>query len=539
MRPVCSCGNHTSWTSQSKRYAKFCSAKCAADSPETHAARAATNLSKFGCVFPMHNPMLKAKQQAAIMEEYGTISPLGSKKVQDKIRNTMIDRYGVEHVSQSDAIQERAKQTNITRYGARKPFQSTQVQKQARHSTLTTYGVQSTALVPEIAQQQQATNLVRYGVKKPFQSKDVQSKINLAHLEKFNASRYSKGMLGDETNQLLNRDWLNLQHSTHKRPISEISLELGISPSTVYAYLKKFDIPLLKLFTSTGQRQIEDFVRLVDPSIDTDTRKIIYPYELDVYSPKHKLAIEYCGLYWHSELNQRKADYHANKTKMCNALGIRLLTIFEDEWESSPELIKSMILHHMHQKQQARINARQCNVVTIPHYIAKQFLNQFHIQGDGPGSKVYGITTKSAQNLVAVAKFIDNGNGVWTLNRYASNGSVRGGFSKIIAFFLKNTTMCKTLVSFADQRWSQGNVYLTNGFTLDAELPPDYCWTDTHIRYHKFNFRHKMLEKKLKTYDPAMSEADNCRANGLAKIWDCGKLRFVLTLPSNVNTNKS
>ena len=63
--------------------------------------------------------------------------------------------------------------------------------------------------------------------------------------------------------------------------------------------------------------------------------------QLDFYIPSMKLAIEYCGLWYHSELFgyvDRKT--HKNKYFECKKLGIRLITIFEDEWLSKQNICK-------------------------------------------------------------------------------------------------------------------------------------------------------------------------------------------------------
>ncbi|NDB85961.1 MAG: tandem-95 repeat protein, partial [Alphaproteobacteria bacterium] len=71
------------------------------------------------------------------------------------------------------------------------------------------------------------------------------------------------------------------------------------------------------------------------PDARQSDKKIIAPYELDIVIPSKKLAIEYCGLFWHSEYNRPDPNYHANKLKLCGQQGYRLITIFEDETESA------------------------------------------------------------------------------------------------------------------------------------------------------------------------------------------------------------
>lgn len=45
----------------------------------------------------------------------------------------------------------------------------------------------------------------------------------------------------------------------------------------------------------------------------------------------HNIGFEYCGEYWHSDLNKDK-NYHQQKTLYFKELNISLFTIFETEW---------------------------------------------------------------------------------------------------------------------------------------------------------------------------------------------------------------
>jgi hypothetical protein len=114
------------------------------------------------------------------------------------------------------------------------------------------------------------------------------------------------------------------------------------------------------------------------------------------------------------------------------------------------------------------------------------------------------------------------------LNRYATNCRVPGGFSKLLKYFQTNYEW-QQLISFADLRWSNGGLYEKTGWKLDSILPPDYYYSpDGRNRYHKFNYRRKNLPKLLKDFDPELSERENCNNNGILRIWDCGKLRYII-----------
>ena len=90
------------------------------------------------------------------------------------------------------------------------------------------------------------------------------------------------------------------------------------------------------------QKEIFDFINSFYPDTVYDTRKVISPLELDIYIPSLKLAIEYCGLYWHSE-EYKENSYHYDKMKFCNEKGIRLITIFEDEWLKRQDQVKNLL----------------------------------------------------------------------------------------------------------------------------------------------------------------------------------------------------
>ena len=69
-----------------------------------------------------------------------------------------------------------------------------------------------------------------------------------------------------------------------------------------------------------------------------NSRSIISPLELDIYIPEKNLAIEFDGLYWHSEKCGKDSKYHLNKTKLCEEKNIQLIHIFDDEWRNKQDI---------------------------------------------------------------------------------------------------------------------------------------------------------------------------------------------------------
>jgi hypothetical protein len=116
------------------------------------------------------------------------------------------------------------------------------------------------------------------------------------------------------------------------------------------------------------------------------------------------------------------------------------------------------------------------------------------------------------------------------LIRFASisNFNVVGGASKLLKAFKQQSDIRK-LVSYADRRWSVGNVYEKLGFKLTATSKPNYWYTKNFTeRLHRIGFQRAQLEKKLPSYDENLTERDNMLNNKFYRVWDCGTLRYEL-----------
>lgn len=314
---------------------------------------------------------------------------------------------------------------------------------------------------------------------KKLYSSIIKEKIKNTNLERYGVPQYAKSIYSEDTLKILNdKNWLEVQ-----------------------TFLKELDIDIV-----------------------INSRNIISPHELDIYIPTHNIAIEICGLFWHSEHMGKDRNYHKNKMKKCNERGIRLLTIFEDEWRDKKDIVKHTIRHILG-KSNIRTYARNTKIIEVKTKDKNTFFDSFHIQGSDKSSISYGLLYNN--DLVACMSFTKSKDNSYILSRYASSCSVVGGFSKLLVHFMKNNNF-NEIISFADLRWSEGNVYEKNGWSLDKILQPDYSYIKGTKRYHKFNFRHKHLKKMLNNYDPNLSESENCINNYIYKIWNCGLKRYII-----------
>jgi len=349
-------------------------------------------------------------------------------------------------------------------------------------------------------------------------------------LKKYGADNISLLNLSNDTIAKLNdKEWLFNEHYVKRKNLTQIANELNISrgATTVGRYLKRIGLDTLNpIPVSTGEIELRQFLDTLEVEYITNTRSEIAPYELDIFIPSNNLAIEYCGLYWHSEQQGRDRNYHKNKTNRCEQKGIQLLTIYEDEWKQRNVQVKQKISSLLNKDVRPHTYARKTNLVDVDAITKKEFFNDYHIQGDGPSSINIGLEYEN--EIIAIMGFIKQKNGVFYLNRYATSHRVPGGFSKLLSHFMHNYEWTK-IISFADKRWSMGNLYHVSGWNLVKTLPPDYYYSpDGHTRFHKFNYRRNRLPDLLKNFDKTLSERINCDNDGILRIWDCGKLKFEL-----------
>lgn len=253
---------------------------------------------------------------------------------------------------------------------------------------------------------------------------------------------------------------------------------------------------------------------------------ILNPKQLDGYDPTLRSAIEYCGLYWHNEKRTKGRTYHHNKYTECKKQDIRLFTIFEDEWLHRQKQVKNFLKATLNQNSR-RIFARKCKAESIDKKEAREFFDENHIQG-----RVNHIQLAAGlfynDELLGAMSFGPHhrGGSDLVLNRLAfkEDVSVVGGSSKLFKYLLKETEASRVL-SWSDNRWSEGSVYEAMGFVLDNEFGPDYSYVDENNPTYRLS---KQSQKKSAVDCPAgITERDFAASKGLYRIWDCGKKRWL------------
>lgn len=266
--------------------------------------------------------------------------------------------------------------------------------------------------------------------------------------------------------------------------------------------------------------------------LEKSNRTVLNGKELDILIPDKKIAIEFNGIYWHSELNGKSKNYHLDKTLKCEEKEIQLLHIFENEWVEKKDIVLSIIDAKLG-KFEKRFYARKCIVTEITITETDKFLETNHLQGKDKSWIKLGLFFDD--ELVAVMTF-DNSRCDkkyhYELHRFCSKMGYQiiGGASKLFKYFKLHYSP-ESVITYVDRRYATGASYDHLGFTKGGISSPNYFYfkVGTTKLISKTQFQKHELKDMLVEFNPALTEWENMQINGFDRIWDCGNYVFEWT----------
>ncbi len=280
------------------------------------------------------------------------------------------------------------------------------------------------------------------------------------------------------------------------------------------------------------QSELKELIQSFNMEVLYNDRKILNGKELDIYIPSKGVAIEFNGLYWHSEL-YKDPMYHLNKTKLCNKNGVRLIHIFEDEWIFKKDIVVSRIKAILGLTEN-KIYGRKTVIKEVSANECKTFLEQNHIQGNINSKIRLGLYyNNELVSLMTFGKMRKSLGRVSDENKYELlrfcnklNTNIIGGASKLLNYLIKKYNP-NEIISYADRRWSKGNLYEKLGFTFNHNSNPNYWYIIGKNRKHRFGYRKDVLVKE--GYDKNKTEHQIMLNRGIYRIYDCGNISYKIT----------
>lgn len=372
-------------------------------------------------------------------------------------------------------------------------------------------------------------------IRKGYKLTKSHKEIAIQTLNNYRASKTAESNKQVESN-------ISLANLTLLNDINENSLVLRCnicnnecSFTKQYFRASKFKIELCPVCyprnsnRSEKEKELEYFITSLGISCINSAR--INNKEIDIFCKELNIGFEFNGLYWHSEDVLEYSGY--SKTKdyekkiFFRDKGIRLIQIFEDEWDLKQDIVKSRIRAILG-KTEHKIYARKCAVKEINSKVANDFVEKTHLQGKGRANVRLGLYYNN--ELVSVMTFLNkditNKTSSCQINRFSvkHNTSIPGAAGKLFAYYINNYNP-SSVISYADSRWSDGNLYEQLGFKLDKQTLPNYWYIkDNDLkRYHRYNFRKDKLPETL------LTEKEYMDSLGWNRIWDSGSTKWVWT----------
>jgi len=346
-----------------------------------------------------------------------------------------------------------------------------------------------------------------------FQSNEIKNKIKKTNLRKYGSLHISNSAVLQEQKTLKHiKNKINSLESFVK-PLFEIEeykdsniknrykWECSICSYIFDDHLDFGHIPICRKCTpklkgfSRLEKEIVSFLNESDIVVIENDRKILQGKEIDIFVSDYNLAIEFNGVYWHSENQGKHETYHLEKTIGCEQKGIQLLHVLDYEWIEKQEIIKSIIMSKLNNYKNV-IRIINCKIKEIDVEQKSFFLNNYHFQGDDESSIYLGLFHE--ETLVQIMTFnrLQNSEEYKLCSLVTTTFTqIIGGADKLWRYFLKkyNPTSVSTYVN---KRLFNGLQYKKLGFELSHDTKPNF----------------QMLDE------------------GANKIWDCGDYIYTYSI---------
>lgn len=316
----------------------------------------------------------------------------------------------------------------------------------------------------------------------------------------------------------------------------ELAEELGVGRACILNAAKRFNLTdMLELSPMYSHEEVNlcNYIKSIyNGEIVRNITGIINSYELDIYLPEKRLAIEFNGNYWHSD-RQKDKMYHQKKTIAGIKEGIRIIHIYEYEWINKRDKIKNFLADTINGSS-IRIEARNTDVCKISGSEAIDFENENHLQGYADAS--INMALKYDGNIVGIMTFktprFDTAC-QYELVRfcYKEHTTVVGGAERMFKHFLDEYNPT-SIISYCDIGKFSGSTYTKLNFrvTENCLTEPGYVWVSgkdgTYLSRYQ-TMKSKLIEKGFGSADQTEDEIMN--GKGYLKVYNSGNMKFVWT----------
>ena len=363
---------------------QYCSIKCSMIDPVNREKIRKDCIARIGYDHPMKAPDKRLKlsqkmknktfeekchsqalREATCMKKYGVRSVM--QLDENKLKMSLSQKN--KSIEEKKAILQRIKATRKERYG-----NENYVNAESAKLTKSKFSAKKKRL---ILMKRKFTCLKKYGVESAFKDIEVKKKSKITRCTKTRTRDYAARVACDEHVEPM----FSLEHYIQfaRSPLKwkckhcgrEFMQKIGEHQMRDCRIARCLDCFPLNTNESYAEIEMIDFIKSIyDGEVTRRCRKIIAPREIDIWVPGKKTGIEFDGLYWHSQQLGTPDDYHISKTEECEARGVHLLHIFENEWKQHRKWTEGLISSFILEKKEAQLNVTREDITPM-HFILK------------------------------------------------------------------------------------------------------------------------------------------------------------------------
>ena len=463
------CGKEVKFINFNRGYRDFCSSKC---------------------VMCDNNIIKKRndKSKKTNIEKYGVDNYSKTEEFKDKSKKTNIEKYGVDSYSKTKEFKDKMINNNLKKYNTEYYFQSKDCKNKTTKYSLEKYGLKHYNMSEEVRNKRKITNIKKYGSEESLSSDIIKNKISDTNLQKYGETCYMTYMKNNNLSKMMftgytfdyysnfnNIDYSlervndNFLYLNHKKCCKTFEIQKQLF------YLRNKNKQELCTFCNTtngkniscGEKVLLDFIiSNTEYDIIQNSRKIIYPYEIDIYIPELKLAFEFNGLWWHCEIN-KSMNYHKDKADKCDKNNIELIQIWEDDWLNKNKQIKEYIIRKITK-----------NKIEIKEYLITDNLNIKDVDNFISDKSIMNINTSIKigcifeNKLIAVMLINDN-----HILDFLIDSNINENIDiEIINYYIKKYTITK--LSYKMNRCLQNKLSNLVKYKNVLNTDPNYVFLD-------------------------------------------------------------
>jgi hypothetical protein len=435
-------------------------------------------------------------------------------------------------------IHRKGEETMIKKFGVKSPFQLDNAKKTARLNHFTGQTSEESRKLRKDKLQQ------RYGVTCTAQIPTVRDKITKTMNDRYGGYFIAS----DEAQELRREKWLKLKIEklesiyqtkllsayTHSKDLHKAQcllcfteFNLSVANGIISRCPKCYFVPANR---SLKEMELSKFIQSLGFIAETNVKRkeLIYPLSLDIFIPEKRIAIEFNGNYWHSEVHKDKM-YHLEKLEKCLEKDIQLIQIFEYEYDINRILVESRLRSLLGCNSKS-IGARELKLKPLTKLEAEIFFENNHLQGPVISKAVLGLCENDNVFMaIAIGKPRFNKAFDLELLRIATlqGVTVIGGASRLMCE-INRLYPNQSFISYHDRRWGLGSFYEKLGFKHSHYSGPGYVYVKGPQIISRFGAWKNRLQKLLgKDYDENLSQSENMTKARYLKLWDCGQKVFI------------